>query len=77
MEIYFNKDFTDAIYEPLIRNMDELYDDTDLFMRALHLAKLADKHMPHTVAAGTAKPAAPAAAASAKPRKSISVFSAS
>ncbi len=46
VEIYFNKDFTDSIYEPLLRNMNELYDDTDLFMRALHLAKLADKHIP-------------------------------
>jgi hypothetical protein len=50
VEILFNKDFTDVVYEPLLRNMGELYDDTDLFMRALHLAKLADKHMPHSVA---------------------------
>lgn len=41
VEMYFNKDFAEKIYLPLVNNIDELYDDNDLFMRALYLEKIA------------------------------------
>ena len=41
VELYFNKDFAEKIYLPLVNNIDELYDDNDLFMRALYLEKIA------------------------------------
>lgn len=41
VELYFNQDFAEKIYLPLVNNIDELYDDNDLFMRALYLEKIA------------------------------------
>ena len=44
IELYFNEKFTTDIYLPLIDEIDELNDDNDLFMRAMNLACIAEKH---------------------------------
>ena len=46
VEIYFNDDFSTMIYQPLVQNINELYDDNDLFMRSLNLAKVSEKNLP-------------------------------
>ena len=45
VEMYFNKDFAEQIYLPLVNNIDELYDDNDLFMRGLLLEKIAQNSL--------------------------------
>ena len=55
VEILFNEDFAVKIFEPLIKNMRELYDDTDLYMRAIHLAKICEAKLPASSTAATTK----------------------
>lgn len=45
IDLYFNEDFSNKIYKPLIDNIEALFDDNDLFMRAMNLAKEAEKHL--------------------------------
>ena len=56
VELYFNEDFAQKVYLPLVNNVDELFDDNDLFMRSLNLAKIADKNL-STGATAQPKPA--------------------
>ena len=44
IELYFNERFTTDIYEPLLKEINELNDDNDLFMRAMNLSQLAESH---------------------------------
>lgn len=46
VELYFNEDFARELFVPLIQNMDDLYDDNDLFMRSLYLARIAQNYLP-------------------------------
>ncbi len=50
IDLYFNEDFSNKIYKPLIDNIEELFDDNDLFMRSMNLAKVAEKHLDENTA---------------------------
>ena len=69
IELYFNDDFSNRIYLPLKKEISKLNNDNDLFMRALNLAQVAEKHVAKAVPATTAKTkattSAPATAKSA------------
>ena len=59
IELYINRRFADEIYLPLRNNIDDLNNDNDLFMRAMNLAKVAEKRM-------TGTPSVPAKKASGR-----------
>ena len=75
VELYFNERFATDIYLPLKKELSHLNNDNDLFMRALNLAAVAEKHLP-TAPAAPAVPAAPAAptVSASKPNNKKLVF---
>lgn len=75
VELYFNERFAADIYTPLKKELSRLNNDNDLFMRALNLAAVAEKHLPATPAApATAAVPATPAAPTGKPNNKSLVF---
>ena len=45
IELYFNEDFTTSIYQPLVKETQNLNNDNDLFMRSLNLIKVSEANI--------------------------------
>lgn len=69
IELYFNERFATDIYLPLIKELNALNNDNDLFMRAMNLSKLAETHLPDDATATPAASATPAAPATPSARR--------